>query len=421
MVCSRLWTPSPHFAYTMPKNKLISVSSSITRTRCKLWVAQNGPVPDKVLSQLRKIWGRLQDIGNALASADDNPEKESPDLTADSVAFEHESQLREDIYTFSFAKIQRRILQKSDDWKEVLGHMQEYRDPHDDTVFPRLGRHLTLLFRLTRHATASRTPIKAVSKCAQLAYVAFSPLLLNVSPLSALGTFARLLPSKPIVISVNPAALLTRLSIATLNFPLRHRLEKIFSVEDHIESIMKFAISPRLRPYMAMKLDVEPVPPPAKTRAESFDIRRATLRTRISECVQLIGGDPSDDELEAAYDRIISNIKNSPNFIGDMFETPGCQHAECTILLHHLQNPETSPYNYFGVSKLSCVACHLFFAMYRQTVEIRNWTGQFPRFPPYFTRGTHKKLYPGWSMPDLDTLTKLGLEEISTAMTQSLK
>jgi hypothetical protein len=170
-----------------------------------------------------------------------------------------------------------------------------------------------------------------------------------------------------------------------------------------------------------MKLDVEPVPPPAKTRVWSFDIRRATLRTRVSECAQLVQLDLPDEELEATCDTILSNIKNSPNLIGDTYETSGCQHAECTILLHHLQNPETNPYNYFGVSKLSCLACYLFFTLYRQNVEIRNRTRQTPRFPPYFARGTHKKLYPGWSMPDLDVLTKLGFEEISTAMTQSLK
>jgi hypothetical protein len=172
------------------KEQVISVSSSITGTGCKL-CAQNGPVPDTVESQLRKIWSRLQNIGKALGSADDNPEKKSPDLSADPVAFEHEGQLREDIYTFSFEKIRRRILKRSDDWQEVLRHMREYQDPHDATLFPRLARELTLLFGFTRDARDGRTPIGTVSMCAQVVHVAFSPLLSDESPSSALGTFAR--------------------------------------------------------------------------------------------------------------------------------------------------------------------------------------------------------------------------------------
>jgi hypothetical protein len=167
--------------------------------------------------------------------------------------------------------------------------------------------------------------------------------------------------------STQPA--LTKLPTASLNYLLRHRLDKIFSLENHIKNVMKLATSSRLRRYTAVTPNTEVVPSPRETK--TFDIRRATLRSRISDCCVEV--DLPDDELETICDKIISNIGGSLKYLrkGDTCDVPSCQHAEYSILLHHLRNPETKPYNYFGVSKPCCLACSLFFAAYRETLETR--------------------------------------------------
>jgi hypothetical protein len=107
--------------------------------------------------------------------------------------------------------------------------------------------------------------------------------------------------------------------------------------------------SPRLRPYFDMQLIVTPVDPSSRRR--TLDIRRTTLRARISECARLIGLEISGDKLDGLCDKILSNPNKSPAYIvtGEMCDISEYQHAECSILLHHLQNPKTNPSHYFGV------------------------------------------------------------------------
>jgi hypothetical protein len=69
-------------------------------------------------------------------------------------------------------------------------------------------------------------------------------------------------------------------------------------------------------------------------------------------------------------------------------------HAECTLLAYHLQHCNTSSYQYFGGSKLSCHGCATFFTSYNRVAASLS-------LPQFFTRGCHNKVYLRWACPSL--------------------
>jgi hypothetical protein len=67
-------------------------------------------------------------------------------------------------------------------------------------------------------------------------------------------------------------------------------------------------------------------------------------------------------------------------------------HCEALLLRHHMLNPDLTPFNYFGVSKLCCYPCHALFSPHNTSVG--------PEETKYFAKGCHNKLHPLWSIPD---------------------
>ena len=89
--------------------------------------------------------------------------------------------------------------------------------------------------------------------------------------------------------------------------------------------------------------------------------------------------------------------------------SPGVFHVHCECaLIHHLQaNDGTSwdavpSFNYIGVSKLSCSACHLW---------VEAFNDQNRR--EFFTRGSCGKFYWHWVMPEGEALKKSFVEKVS--------
>lgn len=82
-------------------------------------------------------------------------------------------------------------------------------------------------------------------------------------------------------------------------------------------------------------------------------------------------------------------------------------HCECALIA--MFNTETHqplwPINYIGVSKLSCAPCYLWIQAFNASHAVKN-----------YTRGTHGKWYPKWSMPDVVMST-----DMTVAMTNLVK
>jgi len=67
-------------------------------------------------------------------------------------------------------------------------------------------------------------------------------------------------------------------------------------------------------------------------------------------------------------------------------------HAESSLLVYHLQQPEIHPYRYFGGSKLSCHGCGLLFSSFNAVADSFHLS-------QHFTRGSHDKIYLRWPFP----------------------
>jgi hypothetical protein len=161
-----------------------------------------------------------------------------------------------------------------------------------------------------------------------------------------------------------------QISIDNLNFSFRHRLKKIFSIENHLQTVIKFAISPRLRPCIAAKLDVLPIEPSVEI-SKSFDISPTILRARLASCPELASVHVDDDLLDELCRKVLSNAETYSEYVvhGNRAETWGLYHAECNLLLSHLKNTSTTPFNYLGLSEPCRLACHHLFEAYRLSLQ----------------------------------------------------
>jgi len=164
-------------------------------------------------------------------------------------------------------------------------------------------------------------------------------------------------------------------------FPLRRALEKLTSLSRHIETLFRFAHSPRLQPALGYCLFTSAVP--GKT-----------------EIVQL----PASPEewgsfLEAAFRKhydfqITRSVELAEEFGSKNWVCP--VHCECGLIqyLHTREGDQCDhvpPFNYIGFSKLSCSACRIWIETFN------NWGGW-----KFYTSGSHGKWFWPWGIPIAD-------------------
>ncbi|KAG0138500.1 hypothetical protein HOY82DRAFT_595541 [Tuber indicum] len=158
-------------------------------------------------------------------------------------------------------------------------------------------------------------------------------------------------------------------------FRLRRAIEKLISQSGHIENLFEFANSPNLRRALQGRLAIYMVPDQsclAKLPKSSEEWE--------SILVSMNFGDP-DDRRSAAERLAEYNTKTCP------------VHCECKIVQHFMTGQENQrdaipPFNYLGVSKLSCGACRVWLEAHNELC------GQ-----QFYTRGSHGAWYWPWGMP----------------------
>ncbi|KAG0640298.1 hypothetical protein HOY80DRAFT_1136096 [Tuber brumale] len=175
-------------------------------------------------------------------------------------------------------------------------------------------------------------------------------------------------------------------------FPLRHTIEKLISQSGHINNLFEFANSPSLSPALQNNLIISTV----------------TKQTRSAELPK----SPGEWEL----------ILNSAN-LGDPgsrrtaaeelagYKTKRCPvHSECKLVQHFSTGPGNQgdlipPFNYLGVSKLSCSACRVWLEAFNEL------GGQ-----QFYTRGSHGAWYWPWGMPAVEaSLDEVMVEKVCGA------
>ena len=161
-------------------------------------------------------------------------------------------------------------------------------------------------------------------------------------------------------------------------FPLRHALEKLTSLPRHIETLYGFAHSPRLQPALQYCLFISAV-------------------SEKSHIVQLPAS-PKEwrSFLEVAcyyhYDfQKTHAVELTKTFGSKKWVCP--VHCECGLIqyLHTRRGDQwdhVPPFNYIGVSKLSCSACRIWIEAFNELSGRK-----------FYTRGSHGKWSWPWGIP----------------------
>jgi hypothetical protein len=193
----------------------------------------------------------------------------------------------------------------------------------------------------------------------------------------------------------------------------RHRLEKILFLESHIDAMVKFGCSDRFRDYLNAPLQIQRVTS-GKEQDRCFDITPITILDRITESAATAYSRPPQSDIIKHCDAIVRRLQSQygENTSANITCT---NHAECVLLSYHIRTRDAvQPFNYFGRSKLECLAYHLYFLAY-------NDAAQRLQFPLYRIRGAYRKLYKGWAAPNLGDVSSELQEMISDSMVVRLK
>ncbi|RPA93212.1 hypothetical protein L873DRAFT_1793772 [Choiromyces venosus 120613-1] len=161
-------------------------------------------------------------------------------------------------------------------------------------------------------------------------------------------------------------------------FQLRRALEKLTSLPRHIETLFRFAHSPRLRPALQYRLFTSAVPGMTHT---------VKLPASPEEWKSFL-----EVACHKRYDfQKTHAVELAEHFGSSKWVCP--VHCECG-LIQYLRTRQGNqwdhipPFSYIGVSKLSCSACRIWIE------ALNERSGQ-----KFYTRGSHGKWYWPWGIP----------------------
>ena len=173
-------------------------------------------------------------------------------------------------------------------------------------------------------------------------------------------------------------------------FRLRRALEKLTSLTRHIECLISFANSPRLRPALQYHMSISTVLGQTHTVELPKTQEEWKLFLEVTTAEILQSPEVSDETLQSSgvYSKKLAGAFEKKAYVCPV-------HCECALVQHltvkHNDAWDNVPaFNYIGVSKLSCSACRI-------------WLESFNEVSPgqrkFYTRGSHGKWYWPWGMP----------------------
>lgn len=166
------------------------------------------------------------------------------------------------------------------------------------------------------------------------------------------------------------------------SFQLRRALEKVTSHHRYFTELVGFAHPPRLHRFFGLVARIAVVP-------DSFDhVPRFRLPDNHAAWLAVLRETCPDPTEPLAP--VAATLQRA---LGDADQDPSV-HSECALVAHYEihrgEHAHPPPFSYIGVSKLSCMPCHLWLK------ALAERTGR-----TYYTRGAHGKWYRGWRAPDV--------------------
>lgn len=338
--------------------------------RITITLADSDGVTVETIEYVRKIWVLLRDLASIYAAcrAEASPNTRadwtgrSPPLPSGAIAADRViARLARHVYTFTADKFDRRV----NKW------------------WVRLRTFTNDLCRIKRHVlTASESTLRECVLHFNLGLAARNkptidwPYLVEVMDTAALAATTLLEKAYSLERMVHEMQ---------SEFPLRRALEKLTSHHRHFMQLVSSVASPRLNRIFTFASKIAAVP-------ECFeDITRFTLPHGVSAWRNVVAeicvDNPELLEDDATMNRVSRDLDTK---LSGYDQTP-CVHCECALAAHyerHRGATTTPPFGYIGVSKLSCMPCHLWLRALAASTG-RN----------YNTRGTNGKWYRGWRTP----------------------
>ncbi|KAF8432795.1 hypothetical protein BGX38DRAFT_242696 [Terfezia claveryi] len=167
------------------------------------------------------------------------------------------------------------------------------------------------------------------------------------------------------------------------SFPLGHYLRKLSTFHRSASSLIRWAQSPRLRHTLKDSLEIQIVTLKPEFIPQ-FPTTSAGWEEVVKNIVERNDFLPEGSFIQEAATAVCKSFSHSPKAAPPV-------HCEVALILHYQSRPVSSvpPFNYIGVSKLSCGACW-------------EWIQQFnsENNTTYVVKGAHKKFYYPWGIPE---------------------
>ncbi|KAG0124781.1 hypothetical protein HOY82DRAFT_633631, partial [Tuber indicum] len=338
----------------------------------RLSVAENKGVAAGLVNHLTNVWRKLQTLSNQYEKDRcgnwDKPR--SPDMPKE-VGLSLKIEIFRDIYKYSLKKQMNRIEKWSEDLRRFAKVLVRRSLPLDLVGFELSLYEAVLPLLLTvRVVSKLRDNPDAQLTESEWELVYFQSILANER--------VRIILVDSHVLGCEALARELRGHPGEEPFPLRRALEKLTSLPRHIESLLGFAHSPRLRPALQYQLSISAVPKMTQT---------VKLPASTEEWKSFV-----DVACHKRYDfRKAHAVELVEKFGSRQWVCP--VHCECALIqyFHSRRGDQwdrVPPVNYIGVSKLSCSACHIWIEAFNDRSGRKFYTG-----------GSHGKWYWPWGVP----------------------
>ena len=382
-------------AVSKERGEVIAIALRLTKSNLELIISGNTTILPETIEYLHALWGLLGALADVCSKRHTSPMKSGDRDTSPPMRRELPQEdppynsLHRHIFKFCIAKFRRQFTKywsKIDAFGRNHGAWRRAQSDFVDETqenfesFRDMCRSLELCSDLLSELEENPddeglldTLIQAMSMAYEFAKVVLdSPTNCEtwVSRISTDNPQRKFWPSFCCPISL---ILFTFRLIVAGQPRLRRFIEKITTFYRHIVALNLSAYPPRLSPIYKLEFSITSVPVPAARIP-------AVIPTGTQQWL----------EIRDAMYRLKGYESTSPacliprNFHG---RTPVI-HCEISLILYLDSTSDKPTFNYIGVSKLSCKACHLWIAAHR------NCTKGMMRY----TRGSHDKWYP-WYMP----------------------
>jgi len=372
---------------------------SLTTEGSIICIAANNGVASEIPPHLMKVFYQLKQTRSSLQLPlqEGNDKTNTPRPDKSSITYALEVQLLGDLFRFSMVKFRQRLIKRRQRFKiEFIPGMLTYAAA-TRSIWTKEGRvSLSICFQYVSSGQIRRLPSSLLNTAMLVTSTAvdWREMMKDEGDTSRIIQWEREIgQSLGSSCTCEPTVILWMEGRSqTTVFPLRRYLSKVFSLSNYYDALLKNVEYSFRMGTVLKKLTVEPIDPLHMTF--TVNVSKSILRQVLTDSIH-DNAIADDKTLGDAVLTTLDYLPGSPHFdlaTQTYIIRDSHVHCEALPLRHHMLNPDLSPSNYFGVSKLCCYPCYALFSSDNTSVG--------PEETKYFAKGCHNKLHPLWSIPE---------------------